>query len=221
MVDSGRAQAKEYLPELLLPVSLSPCPATANPASSGDPLILAGRCGSVSYGVTAPSPWVLMSTLLFVFPPRVESLFPPVLSKSCNQILLAFQAWFSGNSSSHCQTPRLGSLTCGSEPSLQWVDFSGIMFSSLWVTHPVVMGFDFIVIVPLLPSHCSFSFVFGWGVSFLVSSSVFLSMTVQQLVVILVLSQESMSAHPSTPPSWTNQSPLFLLPFTHWQRFFF
>ena len=52
------------------------------------------------------------------------------------------------------------------------------------------MGFDFIVIVPLLPSHCGFSFVFACGVSFLVSSSVFLSMIVQQLVVIPVLSQE-------------------------------
>ena len=52
------------------------------------------------------------------------------------------------------------------------------------------MGFDFIVIVPLLPSHCVFSFVFGCGVSVLVSSGVFLSMTIQQLVVILVLSPE-------------------------------
>ena len=43
------------------------------------------------------------------------------------------------------------------------------------------MGFDFIVIAPLLPSHCGFSFVFGCGVSFLVSSSVFPSTTVQQL----------------------------------------
>ena len=48
------------------------------------------------------------------------------------------------------------------------------------------MGFDFIVIPPLLPSHWGFSFVFGCGVSFLVSSSVFLLMIVQQLVVILV-----------------------------------
>ena len=48
------------------------------------------------------------------------------------------------------------------------------------------MGFDFIVTVPLLLSHCGFSFVFGCGVSFLVSSSVLLSMIVQQLVVILV-----------------------------------
>ena len=52
------------------------------------------------------------------------------------------------------------------------------------------MGFYFIVIVPLLPSHCGFSFVFGCEVSFLVSSSVFQLMIVQQLVVIPVLSQE-------------------------------
>ena len=50
------------------------------------------------------------------------------------------------------------------------------------------MGSDFIVIVPLLLSHCGFSFVFGCGVSFFVSSSVFLSMIVQ-LVVILVFSK--------------------------------
>ena len=88
----------------------------------------------------------------------------------------------------------------GSETSLQWVDFCGInLFSSLWVTHPAVMGFDFIVIAPLLPSHCGFSFVFGCGVSFLVSSSVFLSMIVQQLVVIPVFLQEGVRARPSTP----------------------
>ena len=65
----------------------------------------------------------------------MEPLFPPVLSKSCNQIPLAFKVWFSRNSSSHCRTPRLGSLRWGSEPSLQWVDFCGI--SVLWsVSHP-------------------------------------------------------------------------------------
>ena len=60
------------------------------------------------------------------------------------------------------------------------------------------MGFDFTLIAPLLPSHCGFSFVFGCGVSFLVSSSVLLSMIVQQLVVILVFSQEGVRARPST-----------------------
>ena len=63
------------------------------------------------------------------------------------------------------------------------------------------MGFDFTVIAPLLPFRCGFSFVFGCGVSFLVSSSVFLSMIVQQLVVTLVFSQEGVRTHPSTLPS--------------------
>ena len=67
--------------------------------------------------------------------PRVESLFAPDLLKSCNQILLAFKVWFSGNSSSPCQTPMLGSLTWGSEPSLQWVDFCGISVLQ-FVSHP-------------------------------------------------------------------------------------
>ena len=91
------------------------------------------------------------------------------------------------------------------------------MFSSLWVTDPAVMGFDFTVIAPLLPSHCGFSFVFGCVVSFLVSSSVFLLMIVQQLVVILVFSQEEVTAHPSTPPSWF-LSPAFNF---FWPYFFF
>ena len=78
------------------------------------------------------------------------------------------------------------------------------------------MGFDFIVIAPLLPSHCGFSFVFRCGVSFLVSSSVFLSMTVQQLVVIPVLLQEGVSTRPSTPPSWSNLPVEFNSVNTYW-----
>ena len=74
--------------------------------------------------------------------------------------------------------------------------------TSLWVTNLAGMGFDFIVIVPLLPSHCRFFFVFGHGGSFfLVGSSILLSMVVQQLAVILVLLQEEVSACPSTLPS--------------------
>ena len=105
------------------------------PTSAGDPPTLAGRSGSVSYGVTAPPPQVLMHTLLCVCSPRVESLFPPDLSTYYNQILLAVKVSFSGNSSSRCQTPRLGSLTWGSEPSLQWVDFSCIIVLH-FVSHP-------------------------------------------------------------------------------------
>ena len=64
------------------------------------------------------------------------------------------------------------------------------------------MVFDFTLIASFLPSHCGFSSVLGRGVSSLVKSRDFLSMIVQQPVVILVLSQEGVRARPSTPPSW-------------------
>ena len=76
-----------------------------------------------------------MCTLFCVRPPRVGSLFPAVLLKSCNQFPLGFKVWFSMNSSSRCQTPRLGSLMWGSEPSLQWVDFCGVSVHQC-VNHP-------------------------------------------------------------------------------------
>ena len=70
-----------------------------------------------------------------------------------------------------------------SEPSQQ-CKTALVLFSSLWVTHPVGMRFDFIMIMPLLLSCCSLVFVFGHGVPFfLVGSSILLSMDVQQLVV--------------------------------------
>ena len=43
-----------------------------------------------------------------------------------------------------------------------------VLFSSSWVTYLVGVGLDFILFVPLLPSHCSFFFVFGHGVSVLI-----------------------------------------------------
>ena len=145
-----------------------------------------------------------MRTLLCVCPPRVESLFPPVLWKSCNQILLAFKVWFSRNSSSHCQTPRLGSLMWGSEPSLQWVGFCVISVLQFVCHPPSSYGIWFYCDSALPTVSLRLLLCLWMWVSFLVSSSVFLLMTVQQLFVIPVLSQEGVSTRPSTPPSWTN-----------------
>ena len=41
-----------------------------------------------------------------------------------------------------------------------------LLFSSLWVTYLVGLGFDFIMSVPLLQSCRRFFFVFGHGISF-------------------------------------------------------
>ena len=92
---------------------VSPCqPIT----STGDLPTLAGSCDSVSCGVTATFLWVLVRARFGLCPPRLESLFPLVLWKSCNQIPLTFKARFPGDSQSLCPVPRLGSLTWGLEP---------------------------------------------------------------------------------------------------------
>ena len=174
------------------------------PTSARDSPTLASRSGSVSYGVTAPSPWVLMCTLLCVCSTRVESLFPSVLSKSCHQIPLAFKVWFSGNSSSPCRTPRLGSLTWNSVPSLQWMDFCGISVLQ-FVSHPPSgYGIWFYCdctppTVPLQLLLC----LWMWGIFF----GEFQCLPVNDCSAfscVLVLSQEGVSACPSTPLSWVN-----------------
>ena len=68
-------------------------------------------------------------------------------------------------------------------------------------SHPGEVGFDFTVNAPLLPSHCGFFFVLGHGVSYFGGSSIHLLMVVQQLIAVLVLSQEKMCTRPSTLPS--------------------
>ena len=65
----------------------------------------------------------------------------------------------------------------------------------------VGMGFEFIMIVPLLPSYCGFFFVFECGVSFFGWFQRPPVTVVQQLVAILVLLREEMSTRPSTLPS--------------------
>ena len=144
----------------------------------GDPPTLAGRSGSVSYGVTALSPG----------------------SRCTHYFVCALQEW-SLCLPQACQSPAIKSHWPSKSNSLGlptslarppgWEGWRGaqILYSSGW-TSVVYLFSSFIVIAPLLPSHCGFSFVFGCGVPFLVSSSVFLSMIVQQLIVILVLFQE-------------------------------
>ena len=87
--------------------------------------------------------------------------------KSCSQIPLAFKVRFPGIPSPFVRSPGWEAW-CG----VQNLHNSGrtslvLLFSGLWVTHLVGMGFDFIMTVLLLPSHCGFLFGLGHGVSFL------------------------------------------------------
>ena len=102
--------------------------------STGDPLTLAGSFGSTSCGVTHLFLRVLVQARFGLYLSRLESLFPPVLWKSCNQILLAFKVRFPRDSQSLSQVPRLWSLTWCSEPLQHW-DNCGIIFLQ-FVGHP-------------------------------------------------------------------------------------
>ena len=87
-------------------------------------------------------------------------------------------------------------LTWGSAPSQQWENFLVLPFSSLWVTRQVGMGFDFTMIVPSCHLIVASPSSLDVECLFLMGFRILLSMFVQQLVVVLVLSQEEMGACP-------------------------
>ena len=107
-----------------------------------------------------------LCALVLSVPFKTGASVSPVLWESYNQIPLAFRVRVPGDSQSLCWVPSLRSLIWGSEPSQQWENCCGIIVLQLWVTHPMGVGFDFIVIVPLLLSCCTFLFVFERGLSF-------------------------------------------------------
>ena len=86
------------------------------PTFPGDPPRLTGRSDPDSYGIPAFS-WNPMHMRACVHPPRVESLFSPVLKRSCIQTLLVYNAKFPG---APIPSASLGNLACGLELSLLW-----------------------------------------------------------------------------------------------------
>ena len=127
-------------------------------------------------------------------PLKLESLVSPVLWKSCNPILLAFKA------------DSLGNLGIGGpfgwelagKPDMGLRTSLVLLFSSLWVIHPEGMGFDLIMIVPLLPSHCGF---LSLNVGYLFGSFQCPVDGYSTVGCDLGPSQEEVSTCPSTLPS--------------------
>ena len=163
-------------PGLLLPGPPSLWWTPASHTSTRDPPT--GSFDSVSCGGSAPFLWVLVCTRFCLCPPRLESLFPPGLWRSCNPILLAFRVRFPGDPQSLCWIP--------STPTWQVWD---LILS--WL-HP--------------SCHHAAASSLSWdmGSLSLVGCTVLLSTAVEQLVGILVFLQE-MSTHPSSLPSWTRR----------------
>ena len=113
---------------------------------------------------------------------------------------------FPGDSQSLCQIPRLGSLTWGSEPSQQLENFFGIIFLQLVGCPPG--GYAILFYHDCSPYHLTVASSLSLDIGFFFLR-VLVLMVVQQLVEILALSQEEMSAHPSTLPSQTRSYGFF------------
>lgn len=126
-----------------------------------------------------------MNTRFSLSPPTVEFLFSLVLF--LHPVPLDCIVRFPGDPSPcwpWVVNPGVGPRTFNTVQNLHCYSGSPVCGS----INPVRMGFDFIIILPLLLSHCCFSFVLGLGTLLMVGSSIFLTMVVHQLVAILVLS---------------------------------
>ena len=123
-------------------------------ASSGVPITLAGWYGPGSYKVIAFLLGAGMHKTLCA-------------SSKSGAFLSLSPVEFLGGSSSHCQTSRLGSLIWGSELSLLWENFCGIIiFQFMNFPHGRYGIWFYCVWEPLFPSCCGLFFVFGCRVSF-------------------------------------------------------
>ena len=134
---------------------------------------------------------------------RLESLFLPVLWKAYNK-----SPWPTKPDSLGIPSPFVRSPGWEAWHGIQNLHNSArtfLVYCSPVCGSPTQWVWDLILswLHPLLPSCCSFFFVFGHRLSFFVDYSSLLSMVVQQLVAILELFQEKMSVCPSTLPSWT------------------
>ena len=142
-------------------------------------------------------PWVPVHVKPRVHPPRVESLVPLSPVELLQSSPTGFQSQTLWRLFLLIADPQAGEPDVGLRTLTSYGRVSVIcLFSSLWVTLPPDMGVDYKT-EAFLPSHCDF---FGCRISFLVALSPFLSMAIQQSVVILVFLCKEVSSCP-TPPS--------------------
>ena len=117
--------------------------------------------------VTVPFPWVLEHTRFCLYPSRVESLFPPVCGSSIVKFhwpsrsvsvgipspFARYPGWEAWHGSQNLHNSRRTSLV--------------LLSSSLWVTHPTSMGFDFMVTAALLTILLQLLLcLWTWGIYF-------------------------------------------------------
>ena len=149
---------------------------------------------------------MLVCTRFHLCPPTLGSLFPPVLLKTYNEIMLAFKARVPGDSvplsDPQAGKPDVGFRTFTTVGELLWYYCSPVYGSptqQVWdLTLLWLHTFYHLAVAPSLSLDMKYLLLVG--------SRVLLLMVVQQLVAILVFLQEEMNTHPSTLPFWTGAS---------------
>ena len=117
--------------------------------------------GSVSCGVTAPFPWVLVHTSFCLCPPRVEPLFPLPCG---SPVIESYWPW--KLDSLENPNPFAGSLGWEAWHEAQNLHKSEgtslvLLFSRLWFIHLAGMRFDFIMVIQLLLCLWTWGIFFG------------------------------------------------------------
>ena len=208
VVTSRRSYSKVHFPGLLLPVPPSLQQAPLVHTSTGDPLtrrqvcfsLLWGHC-SFPLGLGARRSCLCLPTVESVSPNPEEVLWSnPSGHQSC--ILWRFPVPLSD---SQAEKPDMELRTFTTVGELFWYYGSPVCGSptqQVWVFILLRLCLSYHLIVA--SSLClNMGYPLFWG------SSVLLSMVVQQLIVILVFSQEEMRAYPPTLPSWTRDFKFF------------
>ena len=167
MATSKSTYAKRPLPGLVMSVPLSPWQVTATHISTGDPTSLTSRSGTVSCEVTAPFPWVLACTRFCLCPPRVESVFPPVLCCSVAQLCLTICYPMD------CSMPGFPSFT------IFWSLLKFMSIESVMPSNHLILCWRLLLLLLIFPSIRVFSNEFDhhirwpkyWNFSFTINPS--------------------------------------------------
>ena len=176
---------------------MSPCRSTL-PQEALPTLV--GSFGSVLCGVPASFLWVLVHARFCLYPPRMESQFPPILW----HLLVIKSCWSSRSGSLGIPSPLVGFPGWETWHGVQNIHSGGrtwLLLFSPACESPTWQVWDLIVSGCCSSNLLPMVLLFLWTCSIFflgVGSNVLLSIALQQLAVFLVLLQEEISGRPST-----------------------
>ena len=166
MVTSKRTHAEGHLPGLLLPVNLFTWIAThalTCDSTRAFPTLVSLIQSPVGLRFLSPGSWCFV---LFLPPSKCGVSVSPSPVELLQSNPTGLQSQIPWEFLVPLLDPQAGKPDVRAQNLHNCGRISLVLFSNFWVANPLCMGFDFIMIVLLLPSHCSFFFASGCDVYF-------------------------------------------------------